>query len=110
MPIITDGGIFVPSESDLPSLMARVFLILKLPTLDREAAISGRVIWLNPNPPRAGRYHKRGYGLQMTSGSEEVGKLIEGLLIEDEQDTEGRTTSIEHGAERRERPCDHFTL
>ena len=105
MPMILHGGIFVPSNIELPALNQRIFLTLLLGSPDaphkqartREAnsqfATLTRVIWLYNNPNDSPGSGRRGYGLQLESDDDSIQSLFETLIAEQQRDAPENPTS-----------------
>ena len=76
MPAFINNCLFIPSDR-LPALRQRIFLTIKISDSNTEAAVIGKVVWLNSTPRGIQGINKMGFGIQFESGSEELENLIE---------------------------------
>lgn len=80
MPFISGGGLFVPSNEELPVLGQEFFVTLSMPRLALEEATLGQVVWLrehgDPDPQRG----RRGFGLQLRTSDHRLHSQLESLL------------------------------
>lgn len=76
MPAFINSCLFIPSDT-LPTLRQRIFLTIKISGSNAEAAVIGKVVWLNSSPRGIQGINKMGFGIQFESGSEELENLIE---------------------------------
>lgn len=75
MPFIRNGGLFVPSNTEL-GLGDEVLLLL---TYEQERySINGKVVWINPRGAQGRR--RQGVGVQFSQESADVQKHFEALL------------------------------
>jgi|GEM_PF-4412797 len=88
IPVIQNGGLFVPSNEQLPELGTSLFLKLQLPDSKEAVASTAKVVWLNENPGQIHREIKRGYGVQLAAetGDDGIRASIEDLLMHAEED------------------------
>ncbi len=64
MPLISDGGLFVPTTKDF-RLGDDVYLLLSLPEDAQRYPVAGKVVWLTP--PNASGGRTRGVGVRFPS-------------------------------------------
>jgi uncharacterized protein (TIGR02266 family) len=74
---ISQGGIFIRTPDPAP-LNREVIIRFRLPDLDRELRIHGRVVWSNPTP--AANPFPPGMGIQFLGLDEQTGHLIGGYV------------------------------
>ena len=79
MPLLTDGGLFVPTTRDY-QLGEDIYLLLTLPDDPQRYPVAGRVAWVTP--ARAGGNRTQGVGIQFPKDekSRQLKLKIEELL------------------------------
>ena len=80
MPFVTDGGLFVPSNTALPGMGDELFLTLSLPRLAFREATLGRVVWLRTHDNLSRQGERRGFGVQFCGADNRLRSQLESLL------------------------------
>lgn len=76
MPAFINNTLFIPSDTP-PALRQRIFLTIRFSDNKEEAAVIGNVVWINPSPTGIGGMNRKGFGIQLEGGSEELENIIE---------------------------------